>query len=118
MVNISASFTAAQQAAFQDKPVKIRPAVEVTGGLGSVSTQAGSVSETVLANFQYVSDKLLAEEWGLTISKDAVMTRTVSCELFKGDFVQYDSTVFRVIEAIRHDSHWKWIMKATDLAVI
>ena len=117
-MNIPASFKAAQQKAFQDKSIMIRPAVEVTGSLGSVTVDAGASIGTVLASVQYISDAIFAQEWGLTVAQDAVMTRSTSCQLFKGDFVQYNGTVFRVIEAPVHDSHWRWLLKATDKAVV
>lgn len=117
-MNIPASFKVAQQKAFQDKTVMIRPAVEVIGSLGSVTVDAGASIGTVLASVQYVSDAIFAQEWGLTVAQDAIMTRSVSCQLFKGDFVQYNGTVFRVIEALAHDSHWRWLLKATDKAAI
>lgn len=117
-MNIPASFKAAQQKAFQDKSIMIRPAVEVTGSLGSVTVDAGASIGTVLASVQYISDAIFAQEWGLTVAQDAVMTRSTSCQLLKGDFVQYNGTVFRVVEAPVHDSHWRWLLKATDKTVI
>lgn len=111
-------FKAIQKAVFQDKTVSLRPAEETVGTLGSVIRTPGAIIGTARVNFQMLSDRLVAEEYGLTVNKDALMTCSDPVGVGKGDYVQYGGAVYLVHETPSFDSHFKWLLRRTDEAVI
>lgn len=118
-MHIPASFLTAQAAAFQDKTIVHRPKQTNTGALGSVTISPGAASETTyLVNFQLLNDKLLADEWGLALARDALMTRSTTAPIVAGDYVQYGGVVYLVVGVPSHDSHYKWLLKATGEAAV
>lgn len=112
-MRISESFKAAQRATFQDKVIKHRPAVQSTGSLGSVTTGPGAATASYQVNFQLISDALVAQEWGLVVAQDAVVTCSDPLHVANGDYVQYKDKVYKVVGKPDHDSHSKLMLKLT-----
>ena len=104
-MRISEAFKSAQRATFQDKTIKHRPKVETTGSLGSVTVTPGLVAEMYQVNFQLMSDALVAQEWGLVVARDAIVTSSERLPIEVGDFVEKDGGVYRVIGHPIFDSH-------------
>lgn len=108
------SFKALQQAVFQDKVIQHRPAVQSTGSLGSVTTGPGAATASYQVNFQLISDALVAQEWGLVVAQDAVVTSSDDLPIANGDYVQYKDKVYKVVGKPDHDSHTKLMLKLTS----
>ena len=117
-MQISDVFKAAQRATFQDKTIQYRPAVKRTGSLGSVTTGPGEIIATYQANFQILSDALVAQEWGLTVARDAQVTSSARLPPKVGDYIQYDGAVYKVVGHPIYDSHDKLMLELTNEAVI
>lgn len=117
-MQISDKFKTAQKKYFQDKTIKHRARVENTGSLGSVTVSAGASLGEYLVNLQVVKDEAIAEAWGLRVGKDAFMTSADPLLIDIGDFVQYGGVVYQVQGSPAFDSHTKWLLSATDEAVI
>lgn len=70
----------------------------------------GAVVSTHACNVQYVSDKLLVEQYGLTVGKDILVTAS-TLPVSAGAYIKYNDIVYRVVEAPAHDTHVKLIAK-------
>lgn len=109
-MRIPASFFAAQATAMQDKSIERLATVESTGALGGVYAAPGEALSSHDCNVQVVSDKLLAEEYGLAIGRDILVTaRELPIE--KGEFIRYAGQAYRVVEAPKYDAYQKLIAK-------
>lgn len=112
-MRISDAFKVAQRKTFQDKTIDHRPKVETKGSLGSVTVGPGAVAASYQVNFQLLSDALVAQEWGLVVAQDAVVTSSDPLPIEGGDFVQYSGKVYRVVGRPVFDSHDKLMLKLT-----
>jgi hypothetical protein len=109
-MRIPDSFFAAQAAAMQDKVFERLETITSTGELGGVYETPGEAISSHACNVQIVSDKLLAEEYGLAIGRDILVTaRELPIE--KGEYIRYAEQAYRVIEAPRYDAYQKLIAK-------
>ena len=117
-MRISDSFKNTQKKVFQDKTVSHRALVKTTGSLGSVTTGPGSVSATYSVNFQLLQDAVLAQEWGLVLARDAMITSSDFLPINHGDFIQYGGSVYKVVGKPVHDSHTKLMLQLTTEAVV
>ena len=108
-MNIPDSFYTAQ-ARLQDKSIDRLATVETTGSLGGVYPSPGEVVSSHACNVQIVTDKLLAEEYGLVIGRDILVTAR-SLPVEKGEYVRYAGDVYKVVETPTFDAYQKLIAK-------
>jgi len=109
-MQIPQSFKDAQAAAFQDKSIMLLATITTTGSLGSVTVAPGADVSTHTCNVQFVADKLLAEQYGLELGRDIIVT-AASLSIEKGAFIRYASIIYRVVEAPRYDAYVKLLAK-------
>lgn len=100
-----------QRNLFQDKEIAHRPKVETKGSLGSITVGPGAIAQTYPVNFQLISDALMAQEWGLVVAQDAVVTSSDPLPIELSDYVQHGGKVYRVVGHPVHDSHDKLILQ-------
>lgn len=117
-MNIPDSFKAAQKAVFQDKTISYRPASIATGSLGSKTSSPGTITNTYKVNFQLIRDAVTAQEWGLVIARDAIVTCSDALPIADGDYIQYAGAVYKVVGRPSFDSHTKLMLQLTQEAVI
>ena len=111
-VNIPASFKRVQKKVFQDKRFYHYKPKEEKGQLGSVTTVPdNSTRKSCKANVQYLTNTTIAKEYGLTVGIDIHVTAEVLHGIEKGDFVEYDNTMFEVIETPKYDSYSAFFAK-------
>jgi len=113
-MRIPQSFLDAQAAAFQDKTITLLEIIMTQGTLGGTIVSPGAPVSEHACNAQYVNDRLTAEEYGLVIGQDIIVTAT-ALPIEKGAFIRYAGTTFRVVEAPRHDSHVKLLAKRVSV---
>lgn len=100
------SFKQAQKSVFQDKTFHCMKSMTVTGSIGSVTTQPDrKTRKKFTGNVQFVSDKMIAEEYGLRVGIDITVTSSESLGIKKGDYIEYGSELYRVTEAPEYDSY-------------
>lgn len=106
-MKIPDSFRRAQRAVFQDKTIAWHPAVEITGALGGKYTAPSESPQATYTdvNVQVLSDALVAQEYGLTVGRDILITRSEALPIPDGDFVEWESGTYRIVAALNHDSH-------------
>lgn len=112
-MKIPIGFTDTQKAIFQDKKIMYYPAKENKGSLGSIITEPAIEQGITIegVNVQIISDVLLAQEWGLTVGRDIVITCSISHHIEKGDFIAYCDDLYVVEGAPHADSHYKYMAK-------
>lgn len=112
-MNIPASFTKVQQEVFQDKRVEHFLPVLSTGSLGTkTSAPAAEPTAEYYVNIRKVTDALKAQEWGLTVNRDAVMTVSKSLEVNEGDYIRHNNRMYRVVSCITRDAYRLFTLKA------
>ena len=109
-MQIPQSFLEAQAAAFQDKSITLLATVTTTGSLGSATVSPGADISAYACNVQYVADKLIAEQYGLELGRDIIVT-AAALPIEKGAFIRYADVTYRVVEAPRYDSHVELLAK-------
>jgi len=112
-MNIPQSFLDAQAAAFQDKLITLLETVSTNDALGGVTLSAGTAVSMHPCNVQYVNDKITAEEYGLKIGQDIIVT-AAALPIGKGDFIRYGGITFRVLEAPQYDAYIKLFAERVD----
>lgn len=111
-VKIPASFKRTQKKVFQDKCFYHYKPKEVKGQLGSVTTVPDkSTRKNCKANVQYLTNTTIAKEYGLTVGIDIHVTAVELHNIEKGDFIEYNNTMFEVIETPRYDSYSAFFAK-------
>jgi len=112
-MKIPQSFLDAQAATFCDKLITLLSTVETTNELGGVSLSPGTAVSMHPCNVQIVGDKLTAEEYGLRIGKDIVVT-AAELPVETGAFIRYNGLTFRVVEAPKYDAYTRLLAKRVD----
>lgn len=112
-MNIPQSFLDAQAAAFQDKLITLLETVATNDALGGVKLSAGTAVSMHSCNVQYVNDKITAEEYGLKIGQDIIVTGS-DLPVGAGAFIRYGGITFRVIEAPHYDAYTKLLAVRVD----
>jgi len=103
---IPQSFRDAQKKAFQDKTIEHHARVETVGSLGGkTSAPAVSSSGSYLVNLQVIKDALVAQQWGLTVNKDCIITCSDALPIPVADYVVHGSDTYRVVDSTASDSH-------------
>lgn len=103
---IPQSFKDAQVKTFQDKLIAHHPAVITAGSLGGkTSAPSATASATYMVNLQTVKDALEAQQWGLTVNKDAKVTFSGGLPIPLGDYIKYGTETYRIIGNIVSDGH-------------
>lgn len=103
---IPQSFRDAQRKAFQDKTIEHHIKVESAGALGGkTSAPAVTSSGSYQVNLQIVKDALVAQQWGLTVNKDCIITCSSSLPIPVADYVVHGSDTYRVVDSTASDSH-------------
>ncbi|MEG1882751.1 MAG: hypothetical protein RRZ24_11130 [Clostridia bacterium] len=110
-MQIPDSFKIAQLTAMCDKLVTLLSTVETTGALGGKTKSPGVPVSTHQCNVQVVSDKLLCEQYGLTIGRDILVTAP-TLPIEKGRFIRYGGGDYYVVETPQHDAYKKLLAKA------
>lgn len=112
-MNIPDSFKQKQAEVFQDKKVEHFLPVETKGSLGTkTATPATTASGEYIVNFQIVTDALKAQEWGLVVNKDAIMTKSVAISVADGDFIKYNGSTYRVCGVLTFDAYIQYNLKS------
>lgn len=112
-VHIPVSFKMKQAEVFQDKPVEHYLPVETKGSLGTITTApATEMSGEYLVNFQMVTDALKAQEWGLIVNKDAIMTKSTAVPVVEGHFIKHNGSTYRVCGILSFDSYTQYNLKS------
>lgn len=102
------------QAILQDKTIKCFLPVETKGSLGTVTVKPSAQAYAAFkGNFQIVTDVIKAQEYGLTVNRDAVVTAAHDVGVSPGDFLTCGSC-YRVVGIAKHDSHTKYLLKAVE----
>ena len=109
-MRIPNSFFAAQATAMQDKSIERLKTITSTGALGGVYEAPGDAISAHDCNVQIVADRLLAEEYGLAIGRDILVTAQ-ELPIEKGEFIRYAGQNYRVVEAPKYDAYQKLIAK-------
>ena len=105
-MRIPDSFKQAQKRVFQDKRICHMRAKDVVGSLGSVVTEPDpETRRAYTANVQYVSDRIIAEEYGLRIGTDLCITVSEPLCIQKGDYVEFRQHLYCVTETPKYDSY-------------
>ena len=88
-MKIPDKFKDMQARVFQDKVVEHFLPVSTSGSLGTpASRPADAPSGRYQVNFTLVTDDLIAQEWGLTINRDAVMAASFPPPVEEGHFIR------------------------------
>jgi len=116
-MRIPDSFKAAQAAVFQDKTIAWHAAEQSIGSLGGVyQTPAEEATASYSdVNVQVLSDALLAQEYGLVVGRDILITRSTSLPIPQGDFINWEGATYRVVTNIAHDSHCRLLGEKVNL---
>lgn len=115
-MKIPDSFRRAQRAIFQDKTIAHHPAVDSTDALGGKykgPTEAPKASYTGV-NVQVLSDALAAQEYGLRLGMDVLLTCADPLCIPAGDYVQWGAGMYRITAVLQHDSHIRLLGKRVD----
>lgn len=105
-MKIPESFKTAQKHAFQDKTVEHYRLSEMTqdsegNDIKGVETLVG----TYQVNLNYVTDRVVAEEWGLRIDKDINVSYSDLLDIRHNDLIKHNNVLFEVIGKVVKDSH-------------
>lgn len=112
---ISEKFKQAQRQIFQDKIIEIYPETKILGGLGTPQSKPGdTASWSGKANFRIITNELQAQEYGLSIGKDATVTYSGEIPAKAGEYVKYSGDFYRITEVIRRDAYTKLMCKRID----
>jgi len=109
-MQIPQSFRDAQAAAFQDKEITLLETVTARGALGGVTNTPGVDVSAHACNVQVVSDKLTAEQFGLELGRDIIVT-AAQLPIEKDAFIRWNGEIYRVEEAPHYDAYVKLLAK-------
>ena len=105
-MQIPKNFKQVQKRVFQDKIFYHMKAEVATGGLGSVTMKPDHKSrKAYTGNVQFVSDKMIAEEYGLRIGVDINITSSDPLNMEKSDYIEYESELYKLTETPKYDSY-------------
>lgn len=107
-------FKQKQAEVFQDKTVGHHLPVVITGTLGTETVKPGEQAGIYNMNFRIVTDALKAQEYGLTVNKDAIAKTSHPEGIQHGDYLQYDGVMYRIIGLQPKDSYTAYLCKAVD----
>lgn len=114
-MKIPDKFKGMQARVFQDKTIEHFLPVSHSGPLGTpASRPADTQSGSYQVNFMLVTDDLKAQEWGLTINRDAVMTSSFPPPVKEGHFIRYAGQFYRVTGVQTFDAYTLFLLKAVD----
>ena len=109
-MKIPDKFKDIQARVFQDKTVEHFLPISSSGSLGTPTSQpADAPSGRYQVNFMLVTDDLKAQEWGLSINRDAVMTASFPPP------VRYNGQFYRVTGVQPFDAYTRYLLKAVDI---
>lgn len=115
-MKIPDKFKDMQARVFQDKTVEHFLPVSVSGSLGTpTSRPADAPSGGYQVNVMLVTDDLKAQEWGLTVNRDAVMTASFPPPVEDGHFIRYNGQFYRVAGVQPFDAYTLCLLKAVDV---
>lgn len=62
-----------------------------------------------------VTDDLKAQEWGLRVNRDAVMTASSPPPVEEGHFIRYNGQFYRVTGVQPFDAYARYLLKAVNI---
>lgn len=105
-MKIPESFKKAQKRAFQDKRIEHYRRAEATqDGEGNDIEGALTLINTYDVNLVFISDRVIAEEWGLRLDKDVSVTYSDNYPIEHKDLIKYNNVLYEVIGKPVKDSH-------------
>lgn len=111
-MKIPESFKTAQKRTFQDKTVEHYRLSEMTqDSEGNDIDGAMNLIGTYLVNLRLLTDRVVAEEWGLEVEKDVSITYNDDLPILHNDLIKYNNEYFKVIGKPMTDSHTKLYCK-------
>lgn len=115
-MKIPDKFKDMQVRVFQDKVVEHFLPVSTSGSLGTpASWPADAPSGRYQVNFTLVTDDLKAQEWGLSINRDAVMMASFPPPVEEGHFIRRNGQFYRVAGVQSFDAYTRYLLKAVDV---
>lgn len=105
-MRIPESFKKAQKRAFQDKRIEhYRRTVMIQDSEGNDIEGALTLLNSYVVNLVFISDKVIAEEWGLKLDKDVSVTYSDNYPIEHKDLIKYNGVLYEVIGKPVKDSH-------------
>lgn len=107
MVRVPDSFCKKQREVFQDKPIEVYEAVEVSvKGFGVTQRRpAESAKESMRVHWKPSVTEWQRKEWGLAETAEAAFTAANGAGLEIGDFVACGEKWYVVVSLTHYDSH-------------
>jgi len=114
-MKIPERFKQKQAEVFQDKAVEHYLPVVTKGALNTETTApAQEASGTYRVNFRTVTDALKAQEYGLTVGRDAAMKSSNPLPVMLGDFIRHGGKLYRVVGDLPRDAYVGWLLKGVS----
>lgn len=111
-MKIPESFKKAQKRAFQDKHIEhYQRAVMTQDSEGNDIEGILTLLNSYDVNLVFISDKVIAEDWGLRLDKDVAITYNDDLPIQHKDLIKYNNEYYEVIGKPITDSHTKLFCK-------
>lgn len=104
-MKIDQSFLDAQKRTFQDKPIGHYTKTNTKDAEGNVIAGTSTLIGSYMVNVIPISDKVIAESWGLRLSKDIQVTISAVVSINRTDLIKYKNSFYEVVGKDERDSY-------------
>jgi len=104
-MNIPQSFKDAQKAAFQDKTIQHYTKTSTKDAEGHVIAGTPTLVGPYTVNASVISDKLVAEAWGLKVSRDILITCSEVLAIARNDLIKWKDQFYEVVGDDSRDAY-------------
>jgi hypothetical protein len=104
-MKIAQSFLDAQKRVFQDKTIGHYSRTNTKDAEGNVIAGTPTLVSTLEVNVIPISDKVIAEDWGLRLSKDIQITISSTTVITRTDLIKYKNSFYEVVGKDERDAY-------------
>lgn len=104
-MKIDQAFLDAQKRVFQDKSIGHYTKTNTKDAEGNIIPGTPTLVQSYLVNVLPITDRVLAEDWGLRLSKDIQITFSGTLNVNRMDLIKYKNSFYKVVGKDERDAY-------------